>query len=122
MYDKNSYKLTFKNNFDALFDSTFNTTEYTFSGKNRNEHTDFNREEAIQNAVSYFQELGINVHICFENEQEKDLFSKLIYKLISNELLPVIFNTDDNREKRKVIDIEMDDITPDFKVIVTVTN
>ena len=46
LYDKNSYKLTFKNNFDALFDSTFNTTEYTFSGKNRNEHTDFNRDQS----------------------------------------------------------------------------
>ena len=42
----------------------------------------------------------------------------MIYKLISTELLPVIFNTDDNRENRRVNDIEIDDITPDFTIAI----
>lgn len=46
------------------------------------------------------------------------MFSKLIYKLISTELLPVIFNTDDNREKRKYTELDFDDITPDFTIAI----
>lgn len=118
LFDKNSYKLTMWNNFDALFDITFNVPEHVFAGNNRNDYTEFTRDIAIQNAIKYFEEFGIKVSNCFENKHEKDLFSKLIYKLISTELLSVIFNTDDNRKKRKVENIDMDDITPDFTIAI----
>ena len=118
LFDKNSYKLTMWNNFDALFDITFNVPKSDFAGNNIDEHTKFTRDIAIQNAIKYFEEFGIKVSNCFENKHEKDLFSKLIYKLISTELLPVIFNTDDNRKKRKVENIDMDDITPDFTIAI----
>lgn len=118
LYDKKSYTLKKRNNFDILFDITFNTTKCVFSGNNRSEETDFNREAAIQNAVAYFQEFGINVTNCLENKNEKKLFSKLIYKLISTELLPVIFNIDDNRKKQAIIGLDVEDITPDFSMAI----
>ena len=61
LFDKNSYKLTKHNNFDALFDITFNVSECIFTGNNRDENTDFNRDTAIRNAVSYFTSLRMNV-------------------------------------------------------------
>ena len=51
LFDKNSYTLKKRNNFDILFDVTFNTTKYVFSGNNSDEQTEFNREVAIRNAV-----------------------------------------------------------------------
>ena len=118
LFDKNSYKLTPKNNFDALFDITFNVPECDFTDQFKKEHTEFNRDIAIQNVTEYLKEFGIQVPNFIENEKEKILFSKLIYKLISKELLPVIFNTDDNREKRKYTDLDFDDITPDFTIAI----
>ena len=118
LFDKNSYTLKKRNNFDILFDITFNTAKYYFSGTNIDEHTEFNREAAIQNAVTYFREFGINIQYFFENKKEILLFSKLIYKLISTELLPAIFNTDDNRQKQTVAALDSEDITPDFSIAI----
>lgn len=118
LYDKNSYTLKKRNNFDILFDITFNTAKCVFSGNNSNEATDFNRETATQNAVTYFQDFGINVTYCFENEKENNLFSKLIYKLISTELLPAIFKTEDNRNKQSTASLDAEDITTDYSIAI----
>ena len=118
MFYNYSYTLKKRNNFDILFDVTFNTTKYVFSGNNSDEHTEFNREVAIRNAVTYFREFGINVPNFFENKKEVLLFSKLIYKLISSELLPAIFNTDDNRKKQPTAALDSEDITPDFSMAI----
>ena len=119
LFDKNKYTLNFKNNFDALFDITFNIkSEYGFEEKNERGVRDFSRDVAIDNAITYFRDLGIVITECFNNKYDKYVFSKLVYKMISSEILNAIFNTDDNREKKNQIDLDNEDITDDYIVAV----
>lgn len=118
LFDKNSYTLRIQNNYNALFDITFNTCACKFIGKNMSGYSDFNRDRAINNILEYFRRFGIQVPDYFINSADRYLLSKLIYKLISSEILPVIFNTDDNRKKREKSDLDCDDITSDFVIAI----
>ncbi len=62
--------------------------------------------------------LGIVITEYFNNKYDKYVFSKLVYKMISSEILNAIFNTDDNREKKNQIDLDNEDITDDYIVAV----
>ncbi|MCR5730978.1 MAG: hypothetical protein K6G20_11575 [Ruminococcus sp.] len=113
LFDHLSYSVDQKSKFDAMFDITFNTMECYFEKKAKDFEAKFNRKTAIENAERYFISLGINISIFVKHEKEKLLFSKLIYKLISTELLPAIFNTDDSEGER-----ETDDITANFTIAI----
>lgn len=117
-FNNHSYTNTYRKKYDILFDITFNTVKYKFYYSNSNSKKKFSRDNAIQNIVNYFKEFGINFPNCFENAHEKYLFSKLIYKLISTELLPAIFITEENVKccDKKVLGQE--DITADFTIAI----
>lgn len=119
LFDKNKYTLKFKNNFDALFDITFNIkSEYGFEERNARGVSSFSRDLALDNVMTYFKDLGIVVTEYFYNKYDKYVFSKLVYKIISSEILNAIFNTDDNREKKDKIDLDNEDITYDFMIAI----
>lgn len=117
-FDNFGYTYKYRNKYDMLFDITFNTSKCKFWMHSTTVENDFTREKAIDKAIEYFKEFDICVPEYFENAHDKRLFSKLIYKLISTELLPAIFNTDENRKQLTKIELHNEDITPDFTIAI----
>ena len=118
LFDHLSYSVDQKSKFDAMFDITFNTSKCCFERDKSKNKIHFKRDTAIKNAEMYFQRLGINTPIYIKHEKEKHLYSKLIYKLISTELLPAIFYTDNSEGKQETKHLHEDDITANFTIAI----
>ncbi|MBR4626091.1 MAG: hypothetical protein IKO47_00030 [Ruminococcus sp.] len=114
LFDKNTYTQKYKQRFDVLFDIAFNTESVDFDVSNSKWGSDYNRERLINNAVLYFRHYDIEVPNYYENSHDRRMLSREIYKVIVSEILPVIFDIDNDIVKKEKVDLDSEDVTVEF--------
>ena len=103
--NKCSFSDKYKKKYDKLLWFTFISESCIFTNKNKKKKK-FTREEAVKGAIKYLKK-WVDLQYSFYAEKEKQLFAKLLYKLIKK-VIDVLF--DDDTDKRKSINEFFDNI------------
>ena len=89
--DKCSFRETDKEYYTKLFKHSFIKEETTFVDKKLNNYKGFDRNIAVDNAISYLESIGITIKCTLYCESEKKLLARLVYHILE-EILYVMFS------------------------------
>ncbi|SEK17612.1 hypothetical protein SAMN02910353_00003 [Ruminococcus sp. YRD2003] len=116
LFDKNNFSLKYRKHYEKVFDITFNVDKEEFVNNNSSGECNFTRNDAINNAIIYFRRLDVMLPDYLSNSNDIALLSKFIFKIITTEILPIIFDTDEDTEKRT--SYQFDDISEGFMMAI----
>lgn len=103
IFYKNSFTVNTQKHYDEVFYLTFCAPEiYFFNEKNEKV---FDREEAIENAVKYFEKYDVKISDYFSQIDNNSILCKGIYTAISQILLPIIFECKNDKNE---LDLKFD--------------